>query len=113
MVYICGNVRLKNEADTPNSGGGEPCQLEVADELSTKFIKEGESMTQPEEAYKLMLTEYPDLLSAKQIGAILGVSRQYVYGMINDGYIFGVKVGKSYRVSKIRLIEYLIGNRVA
>lgn len=78
-----------------------------------KFIEEGKSMTQPEEAYKLMLTEYPDLLTAEQVGAILGVSRQYVYGMINDGYIFGIKIGKCYRVSKIRLIEYLIGNKVA
>jgi hypothetical protein len=33
--------------------------------------------------------------------------------MINDGYIFGIKAGKSYRVPKIRLIEYLIGNKVA
>lgn len=70
-------------------------------------------MTQSEEAYKLMLTEYPDLLTAEQVGAILGVSRQYVYGMINGGYIYGIKIGKSYKVSKIRLIEYLIGGKVA
>jgi hypothetical protein len=68
-------------------GDGEPCQLEVAD-YQQKLIEEGKSMTQPEEAYKLMLTEYPDLLTAEQVGAILGVSRQHVYGMINDGYIF-------------------------
>jgi len=67
-------------------------------------------MTQSEKAYSLMLTEYPDLLSAEDVVKILGVSRQYVYQMINDGYLYGVKIGKAYKVSKIRLIEYLIGD---
>lgn len=70
-------------------------------------------VTQLEQVYKLMLTEYPDLLTAEQVAEILGVSRQYVYGMINDGYLFGVKVGKAYKVSKIKLIEYLIGENAA
>ena len=65
-------------------------------------------MTPSETAYRLMLTEYPDLLSAEDVVKILGVSRQYVYQMITDGALFGVKIGKSYKVSKIRLIEYLI-----
>jgi len=67
-------------------------------------------MTQSEKAYSLMLTEYPDLLSVEDVVKILGVSRQYVYQMINDGYLYGVKIGKAYKVSKIRLIEYLIGD---
>lgn len=66
-------------------------------------------MTRSETAYRLMLTEYPDLLSAEDVVKILGVSRQYVYQMINDGYLFGIKIGKAYKVSKIKLIEYLIG----
>lgn len=66
-------------------------------------------MTRSETAYGLMLTEYPDLLSAEDVVKILGVSRQYVYQMINDGSLYGAKIGKSYKVSKIRLIEYLIG----
>ena len=64
-------------------------------------------MTQAETAYRLMLTEYPDLLSVEDIAEILGVSRQHVYQMINDGYLFGMKIGKAYKVSKFKLIEYL------
>ena len=66
-------------------------------------------MTRSETAYRLMLTEYPDLLSAEDVVKILSVSRQYVYQMIGDGSLFGIKIGKAYKVSKIRLIEYLIG----
>lgn len=67
-------------------------------------------MSHAEEMYHLMLTEYSDLLSAEQTAGILGVTRQYVYTMITDGYLFGVKIGKAYKISKIRLIEYLIGD---
>jgi len=66
-------------------------------------------MTPSETAYRLMLTEYPDLLSAEDVVKILGVSRQYVYQMINDGYLFGMKIGKAYKISKFKLVEYLIG----
>jgi excisionase family DNA binding protein len=66
-------------------------------------------MTPSERAYKLMLTEYPDLLGAEDAAKILGVSRQYIYQMIGDGSLYGIKIGKAYKISKIRLIEYLIG----
>ena len=66
-------------------------------------------MLHPEQAYALMLTDYPDLLSAKQVAGLLGTTRQSVYKLIDEGYLFGVKVGKSYKISKVRLIEYLIG----
>lgn len=66
-------------------------------------------MTHSEQAYQLMFTEYPDLLTAKQVSDILGTTRQQVYRMIEDGAIFGVKIGKSYKISKLRLIDYLIG----
>ena len=65
-------------------------------------------MTPSETAYRLILTEYPDLLSVEDVVKILGVSRQCVYQMINNGYLFGMKIGKAYKISKIKLIEYLI-----
>lgn len=69
-------------------------------------------MTPSEKAYSLMLTEHPDLLSAEEVGKILCVSRQYVYQLINDGSLYGLKIGKAYKISKIRLIEYLIGENI-
>jgi excisionase family DNA binding protein len=66
-------------------------------------------MTPSETAYKNMLTEYPDLLTAGQVAKILGTTRQTVYGLIDYGYLFAIKVGKAYKIAKIKLIDYLVG----
>jgi excisionase family DNA binding protein len=66
-------------------------------------------MTKAEEAYHLMLTEYPDLLTAEQSAKILGIDRHQVYKMIDRGEIFGIKLSGAYKISKLRLIEFLIG----
>lgn len=69
-------------------------------------------MSGSDQAYKLVLTEYPDLLSAEDTRKIFGVSRQYVYQMIQDWSLYGVKIGKAYKVSKMKLIAYLIGEHI-
>jgi len=66
-------------------------------------------MTKAEEAYSLMLTEYPDLLTAEQAAEILGIDRHQVYRMIDRGEIFGVKLSGAYKISKLRLIEFILG----
>ena len=66
-------------------------------------------MTTAENAYNLMLTEYPDLLTAEQTAKILSIDRHQVYKLIDRGEIFGIKLSGAYKISKLRLIEYLIG----
>ena len=66
-------------------------------------------MTKAEHAYQLMLTEYPDILTAAQTAKILGIGRHQVYKMIDRGELFGLKLSGSYKIAKLRLIEYLIG----
>ena len=71
-------------------------------------------MTNSIQAYSMMFKNYPDLLEVKDVHKILGVSSHYVYQMIANKELFAVKLGKAYKISKIRLIEYLIGeNRQA
>lgn len=60
-------------------------------------------------AYNLMLKEYADLLTVQDVQKILGVSRHTVYHMVDYGELYAVKVGKAYKVSKLRLIEYIVG----
>ena len=67
-------------------------------------------MTKAEDAYHLMLTEYPDLLTADQTAKILSIDRHQVYKLIDRGEIFGVKLSGAYKISKLRLIEFLIGH---
>jgi excisionase family DNA binding protein len=66
-------------------------------------------MTNTEEAYRLMLTEYPDLLTAEQAAKILGIDRHQVYKMVDRGELFGIKLAGQYKIAKLWLIKFLIG----
>ena len=70
-------------------------------------------MTEVERAYKLMLTEYPDVLSVPQAAEILDCDDNRVCKMIHEGCFFATKLGKSYRIAKYSLIGYLIGAKPA
>ncbi len=62
------------------------------------------------EAYRLMLQEYPDVMNIEQVSEVLGVSTKAVYGLIKDGHISVLKIGRTYRIPKIRLVAYLYGD---
>lgn len=62
-----------------------------------------------EEINELMLKEYPDLLVPADVSKILGTTIKTVYKMIDYGYFYSIKVGRTYRIPKIRFIEYLVG----
>ncbi|MEG2139071.1 MAG: hypothetical protein RRY64_10490 [Oscillospiraceae bacterium] len=50
-------------------------------------------MMKAEHAYPLILTEYPDILTAEQTAKILGIGRHQVYKMIDR--LFGLKLSGS------------------
>ena len=62
------------------------------------------------EAYRLMLQEYPDVMNIEQVGEVLGVSTKTMYSLIKAGEISVLKVGRTYRIPKIRLVAYLYGD---
>ncbi len=51
--------------------------------------------------------ENKELLTVKETAEYLGVCSKTVYKLIKDGTIFALKVGKSLRVPKSRLIDLL------
>lgn len=57
---------------------------------------------------KTMFTEYPDLLSAKQLREILGTSKPLIYTILNSGKIRATKAGRTWIIPKIYLIEYFV-----
>ncbi|MEA4966315.1 MAG: helix-turn-helix domain-containing protein [Oscillospiraceae bacterium] len=59
------------------------------------------------DAYKLMLKDYPDVLSIDQMCEILGVSMKMGYRLLRDGKIACLKVGRVYRIPKAHLFTYL------
>lgn len=61
------------------------------------------------QAYKVMLTEYPDVLKAEQVAEIFGIEKHKVYKMIESGELRGVKIGSRYNIPKLAVIELLLG----
>ena len=62
------------------------------------------SLTQ---AYSLLLCEYPDVLSTKDVCKILGLSNKTLLRLIHSGQITSIKIGHSYRIPKLHLFQFL------
>ena len=65
------------------------------------------------EAYKTMLTEYPDILNAEQVAKLLQVETHRVYKMIDESWFPAAKPGKRYLIPKFGLIQYLLNETKA
>ncbi len=62
----------------------------------------------PQEAYKLMFREYPDVVTVEQMCEMLGgISVKTGYNILRSGQIRGLIVGRRYRIPKINIMEYL------
>ena len=59
--------------------------------------------------YKVMFTEYPDVVDAEQLGKMLGgISIKTVYRLLKEGIIKSLHVGREYKIPKVFVVEYLI-----
>ena len=58
---------------------------------------------------RAMLRDYPDVMDINHVSQILGVSTKTSYAMLRSGQIAHLKIGRAYRIPKIKLIEYLNG----
>lgn len=56
----------------------------------------------------MMFPEYPDIVNIAQLQSMLGISRHLAYDLINGGYIKGLKIGNSFRIPKVNVIEYVM-----
>ncbi len=60
-----------------------------------------------QEAYTIMLKDYPDLMDINQMSKALGVSTKTGYKLLRDGKITAIKIGRTYRIPKLHLLTYL------
>ena len=58
--------------------------------------------------YNIMFAEYPDIVTVAQLQKMLHISRQLSYELINSGQIRAFKVGNSYRIPKIDVIDFVM-----
>lgn len=59
------------------------------------------------EVYRAVLREYPDILTVEELSRALGISTKTGYQLIREGKIECLKVGRSYRIPKAKLLAYM------
>lgn len=60
--------------------------------------------------YQTMFPAYPDVVDVETLCEMLGgVSKKLAYKLLTQGKIKSLKVGRSYRIPKIYVAEYLVG----
>ena len=58
--------------------------------------------------YKVMFTEYPDVVNVEQLSEMLGgTSTKSVYHLPKSGEIKSYLIARRYRIPKVFVIEYL------
>lgn len=57
--------------------------------------------------YSLFFTDYPDVLTTNDTCEILGVSTKTLLHLIHAGQLRSIKVGRSYRIPKLYLLQFL------
>lgn len=58
-----------------------------------------------------LFSEYPDVVTVKQMCTMLGgISMKTAYQLLETGAIRYLKIGKSFKIPKIFIIDYLVGN---
>ena len=58
--------------------------------------------------YKLLFTDYPDVVNAEQMCQMLGgISIKTGYKLLKSGKVKSLIVGRQYRIPKLYIVEYL------
>ena len=61
----------------------------------------------PQEIYRVVFKEYPDILDVRQVSKLLGVSTKTVYKLLRDNSIASLKIGREFRIPKVNVMKYV------
>ncbi len=65
-------------------------------------------MLKVNESYQMLFCAYPDVVTIKQMCEMLGgICEKTGYRLLHSGKIKYVAIGRSYRIPKINIIDYL------
>lgn len=57
-----------------------------------------------------LFSDYPDVVNVSQLCVMLGgIGKKTAYELLQSGEIRHMKIGRSYKIPKISVIEYLLG----
>ena len=59
-----------------------------------------------------LFSDYPDVVGIEQMCLMLGgIGRKTAYELLHSGEIHFMKIGKSFKIPKVCIIEYLMGQQ--
>ncbi|WP_158398661.1 helix-turn-helix domain-containing protein [Faecalibacterium prausnitzii] len=61
------------------------------------------------EKYLTMFKKYPDVVSVEILQEMLGICRKNAYLLVKENKIRSARVGRSYKIPKLCVVEYLVG----
>ena len=62
----------------------------------------------PNEIYKTMFKDYPEVVNVEQMCEMLGgMSTKTAYRLLRSGSIKSILTGRRYRIPKVYILEYL------
>ena len=65
-------------------------------------------MNQSKNQYRYIFTQYPDVVNIHQMCEMLGgISTKTGYALLKNNQIKSMKIGRTYRIPKIHIFEYL------
>lgn len=56
-----------------------------------------------------LFQNYPDVVDVNHLSTMLGISKKLAYRLVSNGDIGSVKVGRSYKIPKTFVVQYLVG----
>ena len=60
------------------------------------------------ERHMMMFKDYPDVVSVDILQEMLGICRKNAYLLVKQNKIHSARVGRSYKIPKLCVVEYLI-----
>lgn len=67
-----------------------------------------EALDRKTERYMMMFKDYPDVVSVDILQEMLGICRKNAYLLVKQNKIHSARVGRSYKIPKLCVVEYLI-----
>lgn len=66
-------------------------------------------MNKVTEITNAMFKDYPDIVNVAEMQKMLGIKRTKAYELLKNKTIKAIKIGKDYKISKLNIALYIIG----
>ena len=77
-------------------------------EIASCTLIQQDEHTRQTEKYLTMFKKYPDVVSVEILQEMLGICRKNAYLLVKENKIRSARGGRSYKIPKLCVVEYLV-----